>query len=1007
MVAILKNRMAPVVAQNDNSDDDDDGGFVDSDDDDEPQDKPKTAPVATPSITPNSDIIDIINIQIEAILQKINKPLDAFVSLKKGIEKAKLNTTKHKEVLTTMGSVKTEVNKVLTDNDEIRPNIDCALKNLDDSITADMEMDMMVNTCYMNITDDDPSFVNSPLSIESILNIVDLGDVNLRKLEITGEINNYKSKMDKIVIKLKSALNCIDINNEINTTTKINFKMDETIIYKTIYDEADVLISLDKSFKEKKIGPIWTIPTIIIVNGVKYILTYEIFCGAAKCVYYYKKETEDKFILVGLFTTNYYLKNSINAPNKAIKDHMEKHKLPSKYEKVNFEDVVYEGVISKAIERKTSIQNYIIKSKIMTFDKIDVGYKNGSLIFMDNGIIDLLEWIDITKYINDYKIDRKTLMMINYNIIMMSIKLYNENLMFVDLKLQNIMFFIDGNITENKFKIKFIDLGSIVPSDLKIPKYFDDIFIQCSKNNSAQLFKNNTHLIDFHNLNKDADQGNNESSYFKRIFYNMNNPSDKYEGFGSVDDDIFKSASKATFQMNIIYFTLNMYVSLVIGENFSGSLNGDFTSKYEDSKNIYGIVPDMDEPNINLFKERVKKIYYIKDDEAHNDKTLVDLIDTFISIGENKDNKSKNDYYNSINNFFDYFVKTIKNEINSDSGEYLCNSSRFLNKIQNKFSSVGKLPFYLCEPYFDKTINLLEEKESMIKEENINSFIDVNYKNYKYIREIGTKCDWSVLHDSVSGIVNIKKEINVIDYNTVITKEIMLYGKFVFDIYDNFAKKQIQKKNKNNTYKTDVIIISDNKDLCDYINKFFNDNKIQSKIHKFEMDKIDNIILLLKKKAKNREVIQLIISNNIVESFMKEIFNKKEEFKEIFKIIEQQNKSIQEGYDKNEFTIYLQKNMSDVIESLRNIIIINGGTITKGGLYNYDNTKKKSGGICNYILPISIFGLFFRKNISLITIILIILIFILTYKFLCVYHSGSKYYHSDKLYIQDKKYLNE
>ena len=192
-----------------------------------------------------------------------------------------------------------------------------------------------------------------------------------------------------------------------------------------------------------------------------------------------------------------------------------------------------------------------------------------------------------------------------------------------------------------------------------------------------------------------------------------------------------------------------------------------------------------------------------------------------------------------------------------------------------------------------------------------------------------------------------------------------------------------------------------------FTNKDNNDNKIQSKIHKFEMDKIDNIILLLKKKAKNREVIQLIISNNIVESFMKEIFNKKEEFKEIFKIIEQQNKSIQEGYDKNEFTIYLQKNMSDVIESLRNIIIINGGTITKGGLYNYDNTKKKSGGICNYILPISIFGLFFRKNISLITIILIILIFILTYKFLCVYHSGSKYYHSDKLYIQDKKYLNE
>ena len=58
---------------------------------------------------------------------------------------------------------------------------------------------------------------------------------------------------------------------------------------------------------------------------------------------------------------------------------------------------------------------------------------------MDNGIIDLLEWIDITKYINDYKINRKTLMMINYNIIMMSIKLYNENLMFVDLKLQNII----------------------------------------------------------------------------------------------------------------------------------------------------------------------------------------------------------------------------------------------------------------------------------------------------------------------------------------------------------------------------------------------------------------------------------------------------------------------------------------------------------------------------------------------------------------------------------------
>lgn len=338
----------------------------------------------------------------------------------------------------------------------------------------------------------------------------------------------------------------------------------------------------------KKMAGIYNVvPQCVIITDVtgtetKYELDTFSFCGAAKCIFYYRNTATNKYLLLGLFTLNTYLEKNMGG----LKDTEPNLAMLSRFKgKIDDTDPEYEAIISHFI-RQNAVTDYMITSEIYEFRLPEIGYVTGYVNTMDVGFIDLEQYPLAMTAMPNNVIKHSILLKLMLYSIHMILEMYNKGLMYVDLKLQNVMFFIEND----KMFLKFIDVGSVIPTNLKLAEVYSTIFIQNSKANCAGTTENQF-LPNFHKIN----EGLEDQNIYKKFLYDVNK-----NGKDPKSDPVMYSSFKYSYMMNIMYYVINMFVYYVTGENFEGDFNREVGGKS---------IPDV--PNINILINYVQKIQAI------------------------------------------------------------------------------------------------------------------------------------------------------------------------------------------------------------------------------------------------------------------------------------------------------------------------------------------------------------------------------------------------------------
>jgi hypothetical protein len=432
-----------------------------------------------------------------------------------------------------------------------------------------------------------------------------------------------------------------------------------------------------ENVSDRVVNGIVTVPHSIKINDIKgnettWAFHMQRFCGAAKCIYYYKNIDAQEYIMIGLFSKNVAIANKLFA--KSGRDAADKEKerdaenYSEKYSRIKKYDAIYEGLITNIITTERC-EMYILSSKISQFESKEIGYDTGYITNMESAFLDLQEYVPLVSSLPNNIMKRQTVLKIALVIIEMIINLYNQGLMYVDLKLQNIMIFTDAR---DKFYIKFIDLGSIIPSNLTLGEFYNTIFIQNSKANVAWTFDNNN-LPDLHNINSDVGEG----GIFKNFLFDINIAKTIDVDALTKDQKPIFDAFKASFMMNIMYFIMNLITYFITGENYEGNYNysvGDkdygLTGEKIGGINVKDIMElntkeptqqgalNSKKPNIYEFSLAIDKLY-LYDKTTYKttpDRDLINLFkDTLKFMETNRDAKDIEINNNNIENQFEKF----------------------------------------------------------------------------------------------------------------------------------------------------------------------------------------------------------------------------------------------------------------------------------------------------------------------------------------------------------------
>ncbi len=482
------------------------------------------------------------------------------------------------------------------------------------------------------------------------------------------------------------------------------------------------IFSKNPDLYKKKVIPydkglnMWILPHKIYTSkGKVYVIKYEVFCGGAKCVYYYYNAVDKKYILIGLMTSNLYFKLLSNEQLG------KQNTLKKSYLKLGIVDAEYENYISQQIINN-KLHDYIINvdSKLISNER--TFHFNTGILTMPNGLIDLERWISkYLMYIPDAYIKRNIIMQICQTVLFMLIQLYNAGLMYLDLKIENIMFFLNK---EGKVSIKFIDLGSVFNSTFR-SAYYKDVYIQCSKANTAFTF-DNPRLINFHDINKGVEDGN----VYKTSIYNKNVESGQLK---TADPKIEKDIDQyilTSYKMNIMYFVLNFICFATTGRNHEGDANGE---KEEDKRPS---IQEMERyfKNINMYSETDKKLV--------SDKVINDLANTFIT--DAKDTETPiGEYHKNITKQFDKFIEYFETyDPAEDNATYILNQYSTVEKFKNKLSLAIKNGFTTNDVDINLMFNLNEKDGKLLigdwaSEDYIKKFeATESYKKMAHIADI-------------------------------------------------------------------------------------------------------------------------------------------------------------------------------------------------------------------------------------------------------------------------------
>lgn len=764
---------------------------------------------------------------------------------------------------------------------------------------------------------------------------------NLSKLLIITDISKNISIINITDIKEISFTNISEYNQNINL--KVN--------------RVKSIIQSDEILKKKQTDDGWfIIPfSIILKNNDIYELKYEFFCGAAKCIYFYYNEHKNKYILLGLFTYNLHMK---------YVNHYDK--LDDAYKKVNINDILYEKIISEYIKDKRDLD--ICKFSFGLLNKDELGYKDGGILTGDVGFIDLQLWIKEFMFVSNRAIKRKTFLQLSLVLYNLIIKLYKNGYLYVDLKLQNIMLFLKND----KFEVKFIDLGSIIPVNMTLGEYYNIIFIQCSKANCAWTFNNNL-LLNFHDVNQKVEDKN----IFKEYIFDINNTEKIHK-----DIDDYKELYEAIYSsylMNIMYFITNLYVYFVSGYNFEGDVNNQNN-------------PDAI-PIIELFRKNIKNIYYIDNDEFKRDEQLIKIFIEFIDLAENKKKIGTNDKYNTeIHLFFRNFINVIYNEYQNDIMKdvlYVGGCKYLLDKLVNKIKKIKNTIIFVYEKDIDPIFGIKNDnigiwgkgydyiKNNIFNEEFYKKYLKYLFNETEILVMIN-KCKIEL--DEIKGLSE-QGLIKGIQKSKTLKIAKCLENIIIYNDVKEYIIKTYYKK-----YKLDLNIlnISDSKDndiknqIIGDIRTIYDIQTIQINIEPFSIDNIKNILIamnnLLDKYAKYENVNNLVKGRLIIYCAN----NKKQELINNLKLIINNDNidTLIELIYKNNINIDVVFNNinKDDVYTIINDIILDQEKILGGNIYNKNNIsklKKKhsnkyyTGGYTNPSI--------FSNSINIIIIILIII----------------------------------